>query len=90
MKIEKDNELIRNKLVEQERVLKDLRNGFEEGRRVCVPRINIEAYRGIAVRAFAQKENVEDLVTFRPNYTPGKKQFRFPREIFSNETKRKL
>ena len=35
------------------------------------------------------RELLDELVTFRPDMTPNKKQFRFPRNVFCIENKKK-
>ena len=51
-----------------------------------VPKINLNVHKVSPLRAIEKSEiKNEGLITFGPDYTPIKKQFRFPREIFSKK-----
>jgi hypothetical protein len=87
--IAKDSHILKSKIEEQEKVDKscsfDRNNGFIKH----LPHSSIQRVTPLRLPAkpgqLFQEKN-EELVTFRPNYTP-KKQFHFPREVFSKKLK---
>ena len=79
----KDNSILKSRIEEQENVIKTFTNKKPQ---VLIPKILMNSSR-VSPKV---SSNNEDLVTFRPDLTPNKKQFRFPREIFCAEGKKKL
>ena len=84
----KENLFLKNKLDEQEKILKNYSISKNNVLKVIVPKVNLSELKISPLRVPVKTEvKNEELVTFRPEFTPGKKQFRFPREVFSNKLK---
>ena len=87
-KMAKEHVFLKNKLEEQEKVLKSYSVNKNSLVKSIVPRINLSGYKVSPLRGpVKHEEKNEELMTFRPELTPAKKQFRFPREIFSKKLK---
>lgn len=85
----KENTLLKSKLAQQEKMLKI--HVEEKENQVRVPKINLNFYRASPMNAQVNSYDKRDnLVTFRPDLTPCKKHFRFPREVFCKESRRQL
>lgn len=75
----KEHILLQNKLEEQEKLIN--RQGFQKREvfKAVIPKIILKHSAG---------QVNDDLITFRPDLSPAKKQFRFPREVFSRKAVR--
>ena len=81
-----EHNLLKKKLEDQEKILSNYSYNKCVPIKAKVPKINLTGHKISPLRAVERTEvKTEELITFRPVDTPSKKQFRFPREIFSKK-----
>ena len=81
----KDQNILKSKLENQEKIIKS----YSLNKSIIVEPLRKKniLIAPLRVADVKNEEKIEELVTFRPEMTPTKKTFHFPREVFTNKAR---
>ena len=84
-KMVKDQNILKSKLENQEKIIKS----YSLNKSIIVEPLRKKniLIAPLRVADVKNEEKIEELVTFRPEMTPTKKTFHFPREVFTNKAR---